>query len=518
MPPHPVNISQQQKQQYCNIYQDQFIPTKQHCLRVKQLLRALHPDHEHDSTSLIYMKGKTGETRDSTDVDLEFRQESNFFYLTGVDEPDFQLIFHLQNERVYLVAPTVPENEVLWKGPNFQPADLLVQYDVDEIIPEQNFSQLIYTLDPKRIYVLDEQQQIALSQSISTLPGSALMKIDTQSLLPALHESRLIKFPWEIELLRHAMHGSSQAHIMLIQQFQPGMTEAHLTALFRWSCACLGIFRQAYLPIVASGARNAILHYNSAKNQRQRVPVHDLHALVLVDAGGERACYSSDITRTFPAQGRFSEEAKTIYNIVLKMQKTILSRLRPGVFWADMEDLAIQILCKELVRIGILVGDNIDELIQRGLPTAFFYHGLGHSVGLDVHDVGGRKPYITTNTVNKAATVVNNCNHIEPNKKEEDELSAFLEDRPLEKNMVLTVEPGLYFNDTLLDIWTQFPGYQSYFNLNALAKYRKVGGVRIEDTIVITDSGYENLTSVPKEIDEIESLMKQNDSILAVDS
>ncbi|CEP10574.1 hypothetical protein [Parasitella parasitica] len=492
MTPHPINITP--KQLYFAHKQNYVLPTKQHCLRVKKVINMNGP-------LVIYIKGKDEETRDNTDVDLEFRQESNFFYLTGVDEPGYQVVFDLESERVYLITPSVPENDVFWKGPSHDTAELMELYNVDEIVQQEDLPRLFHTLAPKSTLVLDDQQAKHLK---SIMP---LLNVDTQLLTPAIHESRLIKFSWEIETIRQVMYASSQSHIALMQQFKSGMTEAHLAALFRWTCASHQIYSQAYLPIVASGPRAATLHYS---RNNQKIPTEP-HSLVLVDAGGEKSCYGSDITRTFPARGFFSEEAKTIYNIVLRMQKvsldiyfascifiveantyiveTVLSNLMPGVFWADMQTLAMEVLCDELIRIGILIGDQ-EELIQRGVPSAFYYHGLGHSLGLDVHDVGGkdRCPADQEDSDNPTAT-------------------EFLADRPLEENMVLTVEPGLYFNDAMLNIWTQFPGYQHYFDLGVVDKYRGVGGVRIEDTVVITKDGYENLTFAPKEIHEIEELM-----------
>jgi Xaa-Pro dipeptidase len=231
-----------------------------------------------------------------------------------VDEPGFHVVIDLGQERVYLIAPSIPDSDIFWKGPHQDVNELLERYNVDEIIYESDLPRLLHELDPDLILAMDQQQANDLVELVPTLNFSLL---DTELLLPAMNEARLIKFPWEIDMIRQAMYGSSQAHIALIQQFRPGMTEAHLAALFRWTCAQYEIYKQAYLPIVASGPRAATLHY--AKNN-QRIP-NEPHALVLVDAGGEKSCYGSDITRTFPVQGQFSEEARTIYNIVLKMQE-----------------------------------------------------------------------------------------------------------------------------------------------------------------------------------------------------
>ncbi|KAI8978381.1 peptidase M24, structural domain-containing protein [Pilobolus umbonatus] len=455
------------------------IPTKQHCLKVKRLMNI----PQKNKRSIIYMKGKGESTRDDTDIELEFRQESYFFYLTGVDEPGFQVIIHLQKEKVYLIAPTISNTDIAWKGPLYTDSELLEKYDVDEIILDEDMPRLLKAICPDTIYTLNKKQADHIRYMAN--PDQSICT-DSHLLTPAMNEARLIKFSWEIDIIRQVMHGSSMAHVAIMQQFQPGMTEAHLAALFRWSCALNNVHRQAYLPIVASGPRAATLHY--VKNNRN-IPTGP-HSLVLVDAGGENLCYGSDITRTFPVCGIFSEEAKTIYDIVLKTQETVLSRLKPGVYWSDMQQLAIEILCQELMNIGILVADDINILIELGVPFAFYYHGLGHTVGLDVHDVGGQE--------------------LLEDDDDDPTISHFLLHRPLEQNMVLTVEPGLYFNDTMLNIWTQYPGYQQFFDMKILSRYRGVGGVRIEDTVVITEQGYENMTKVPKHTHEIEALMDRD--------
>ncbi|KAF7726707.1 hypothetical protein EC973_008481 [Apophysomyces ossiformis] len=428
------------------------IPTKAHCLKVKQLLRPTPGKHE-----FIYHRGRTQEFRDDTDVELSFRQESYFFYLTGVNEPGFHVLIDLLKEQVYLVLPTVAIDKIPYKGSPETPAELLKKYDVDHIVSEEGLACILDAANPDLIHVLDTANISALLAA-----GISSKQLDNTLLRGAMNEARLIKFPWEIELIRYATHVSSHAHIALMKNTRPGLTEANLEARFRWVCADNGCPQQSYLPIVASGPRAATLHYT--KNDKS-LP-EDTHALVLIDAAAEKSCYGSDVTRTFPVSGKFSYEAKTIYEIVLKAQKTILSQLKPGVLWSDMHKSVVRILCQELVRIGILVGPE-EELLRLHIPAAFYFHGTGHSVGLDVHDVGG----------------------------------------PLEANMVVTVEPGLYFNDSVLDLWLKHPGCKKYFNTQVLEKYRPVGGVRIEDTVVITSDGIDNLTIVPKEVEVIEKMM-----------
>ncbi|KAI8393930.1 peptidase M24, structural domain-containing protein [Radiomyces spectabilis] len=460
MSPHPLA--------YC--FSPEKLPTKQHCLKVKKLLKL-----DITEKCIIYHRGAVESLRDGTDLELDFRQSSHFFYLTGVEEPGFHTVMDLCTNTVYLIPPTISDADSIWKGPGETPRELLQKYDVDEIVSESMLPNLLQDLNPQTVYILHKTDTTMLDRA----------RIDsnrwnTTALKLALDESRLKKFPWEIDLIREATRVSSEAHRVLMQHVRPGQSEQHLEALFRWTCAQSNLPKQAYLPIVASGSRAAIIHYS---RNNHPIPISE-HTLVLVDAGAEKRCYGSDITRTFPATGKFSPEARTIYDIVLSMQTIALSNLKPGVMWTDIQNLVQEVLCRELVRIGILIGDE-EEILCRNIPSAFSLHGLGHSLGLDVHDVGGR-----------AYTY---C--------EGEYVSQFLSNRPIEANMVLTVEPGLYFHPTIITAWTEHPDLQKYFNMEKLHRYSVVGGVRIEDTVVITEDGYENLTTAPKTIKDIESLM-----------
>ncbi|KAI9266907.1 peptidase M24, structural domain-containing protein [Phascolomyces articulosus] len=455
------------------------LPTKQHYLKVKKLL---NPSKNHQG--IIYHRGGDIKLRDDTDVELGFRNESNFVYLTGVEEAGFHVVIDLQTDLVYLIPPTVTDNEVLWSGAPDNAVTLLKKFDVDAIITEADLPNLLTNLNPDVIHCLDTTNTSALYEA-----GVDCERLNFTELKGAIHEARLTKFPWELDLIRYACHISSHAHISLMQHTKPRQKEWELEARFRWECARNGMQVQCYLPIIASGPRAATLHYT--KNN-QTIPSGP-HSLVLVDAGGERRCYGSDVTRTFPATGIFSPEARTIYNIVLRMQEAVLERLRPGVFWMDMHQLVVRILSHELVRIGILVNATPDELVELGVLRGFYFHGTGHSVGLDVHDVGGRGAGILfSNTSGNNGTTMS---------------GQYMLTKPLEKNMVITVEPGLYFNETSLANWTKVPFLRKYFNLELIEKYRPVGGVRIEDTVLITEDGIENLTIAPKTVKDIEAVM-----------
>ncbi|KAI8051418.1 peptidase M24, structural domain-containing protein [Gilbertella persicaria] len=454
------------------------INTRLHYFKIKKYLPVTN-------SGVIYHCGGISHTRDDTDVELDFRQESNFFYLSGVESSaGYHILISTESDAIYLVRPTISPTEQLWKGIPQTDQELLDTYDVDHIIQADQITQLLKDIDPTIIYTLNTTDTSAIPQPFKKQLNIAVLKA-------AIYEARLTKFPWEISLLRYAAHISSHAHIDLMttlgNKTKSDVYEAELEAKFRWVCSRNGLPRQCYIPIIASGPRAAVLHYT---DNNKRIPIDDPHALVLVDAGGEYRCYGSDVSRTFPASGKFSKEASTIYNIVLKAQNAILDCIKAGVFWKDMHQLVVRTLCQGLRQIGILVGEE-EELIRLNIYRAFYFHGTGHSVGLDCHDVGGKGIGILKTGGIKGGISLEHF------------------DRPLEENMVVTVEPGLYFNDVSIQLWTQNREYQSYFNMDKINQYRVVGGVRIEDTIVITRSGHDNLTIAPKQVSDIEAIMQQ---------
>jgi Xaa-Pro dipeptidase len=281
----------------------------------------------------------------------------------GVEKAGFHILILFEPSKIYLVPPTVPAADQLWKGTPDTHQQLLEKYDVDGIITEEELPSFIYAINPSTIYSL-------ITTNTSVIPHHFTNKVDKTVLQSAINEARLTKSEWEIDLLRRSAHVSSHAHISLMQHIMEVESEAELEARFRWMCARNGLNRQCYIPIIASGPRAAVLHYT---DNDKMIPKTQ-HSLVLVDAGGEGRCYGSDITRTFPATGKFSKEATTIYNIVLKAQKAVIKKLRPGIYWRDMHNLVVRTLTEELVRIGILIGD-VDTLIELEIYRTFYFHG-----------------------------------------------------------------------------------------------------------------------------------------------
>ncbi|KAJ3290306.1 hypothetical protein HK104_006866 [Borealophlyctis nickersoniae] len=428
------------------------------------------------TSGFAYLKGGSTEVRKWTDTDAAFRQESNFFYLTGARVPDLHLLLDLSNSTSHLFLPNYDPDHVLWCGPSPSPKDAVEMYGVDRASYIADLAGELKKNENGQIHVLSGTDVAVLGEGKIVEDGVFKQ---------AITEARVVKSEGELEIMRKAAKISGEAHVALMKAVRPGQgTEQELHALFEYECFRKGGRFQAYTPIVAAGKTGSILHY---VRNADAVPA-DPSQLLLVDAACEVDCYAADITRTYPVGGRFEGDWKTTYEIVLAMQKAVLGAIKAGVEWEDMHRLANNVMLDGLLKAGLVKG-SIPDLHAHHIPALFFPHGLGHSIGIDVHDVGGYPP--GTERINEPG------------------IKYLRMRRKLKEGMVVTVEPGCYFVDPILDKAVADPTISAFLNLDVLARFRRnVGGVRIEDDLVVLKDGIENLTGwVPKEIADIERVM-----------
>ncbi|KAL0094609.1 peptidase M24, structural domain-containing protein [Phycomyces blakesleeanus] len=428
-------------------------------------------NHLNSSEGVIYLKGQVMTERDDTDVEQAFRQESNFFYVTGVAEPGFHVIIDIASQHIQLIAPVVNADDVMWMGMPDSISALIEKYDVDTVIYEDQLDQRLQSSSV--VYTLPTTK-VTGNYNLANLEQVAALKV-------AFGEARAVKKDWEIEIIRQANKISSDAHVKLMESVEVGSNEAQLHALFLYESARRGAFFQAYYPIMGVGMNAATLHYN-----KNNAPLTNPSDLVLVDAGAELDCYASDITRVFPVGGKFTPEAAAIYNLVLDMQKACLAACKAGSAWEYIHQIAVEVACQGLLDLGILQGEK-QEVLDSDVVAAFYPHGIGHMLGLDVHDVAGYPTGVE--------------------RIDRPGYRYLRMRRNLAPGNVVTVEPGVYFCDFLIAPVLEDEKTSKYVNQEALNKYKSTGGVRIEDNIVITEDGYINLTTAPKEIEEIEALM-----------
>jgi aminopeptidase P (EC:3.4.11.9). Metallo peptidase. MEROPS family M24B len=398
------------------------------------------------------------------DVHYPFRQGSDFSYLTGFPEPDAWLVIaprRKEGEFVLFCRPRDPEREQ-WDGARLGVEGAVERFGADQAYPLTELDTLMPTLidGRQRLYypigteaALDAQVMGWVRQVRAKARTGAVAPETFVTLESVLHEQRLIKSPSEIAVMRRAARISACAHSDLMRLCRPGLNEARLEAEFQHRCALAGARHLAYPSIVAGGEHACVLHY-----VENNAPLRD-GDLVLIDAGCELDGYASDITRTFPVNGRFTPVQRTIYELVLRAQRAAIERARPGRRWNEPHEAAVKVLTRGLVELGILNGKTKD-LIKDEAYKPYYMHRTGHWLGMDVHDVGAYK-------------------------RDGDW-------RELQPGMVLTIELGLYLgqDETIPE------------------PYRGIG-VRIEDDVLITEQGHEILSeAAPKEPDAIETLMR----------
>jgi Xaa-Pro aminopeptidase len=433
------------------------IPKSEYARRRKALMAQMEPN----SIAIIPAAAVAIRNRD---VEHVYRQDSDFQYVSGFPEPEAVAVLipgREYGEYVLFCRERNPERE-LWDGLRAGQEGAIRDYgandafpisDIDDILPgliegrDRVYSAMGSNSEFDR-HLMEWINAIRSKAHLGAQPPNEFVALDH-----LLHDMRLYKSSAEIKVMREAAQISARAHVRAMQASRPGLHEFSLEAELDYEFRKGGAKMPAYGSIVASGRNGCILHY-----QENDAVLKD-GDLVLIDAGCEIDCYASDITRTFPVNGRFTPEQKAIYELVLKAQQAAFAAIGPGKHWNQAHEATVQVITAGLVELGLLQGD-VEQLIQDEAHKAFYMHRAGHWLGMDVHDVGDYK--------------------------------VGGEWRVLEVGMTLTVEPGIYISPD---------------DHNVAKKWRGIG-VRIEDDVVVTRQGCEILSSdVPKTVAEIEALM-----------
>jgi len=445
-------------------------PAKVHAKKVKEwILR-----NGGDECGTVYLEGQKSRLLEDNDEPAPFRQRRFFYYLSGCELSDSYLMYDIKSEKLTLFIPPIEPEDVMWSGLPLSVEEAKEKYDVDEVRTSDDVNSFLNSSSNSAlstVYAIPEQ----VSDHITFLSYKSK---EFSLLRPAIEQCRVCKTPYEIALIRKANAISTEGHINVMKAARTAKTERDLFAEFLQTCIKRGSMHQAYPSIVAGGENGATLHY--VKND---APIQGKD-LLLLDAGCEVECYASDITRTFPISGKFTAESESIYKIVLEMQKQCIAALKAGVLWDDVHELAHKIAIEGLLSLGIFRGDA-SAILKARTSVAFFPHGLGHYLGMDTHDTGGN-----------------------PNYKDTDSMFRYLRVRgTLPAGSVVTVEPGIYFCRFIIEPYLKDAKHKDFIDQSVLERYWSVGGVRIEDNILITEDGYENLTPTPKTLQEMMSLV-----------
>ncbi len=405
-----------------------------------------------DSIAILSSANKNFRTKD---VENPYRQHSDFLYMAGLTEPNLIcLIIKSNNDwKSILFRDNTSEHEKIWEGDRLDNEQISEKYDFSEIYNTKDCEDKIsnYIKNKKVIYV-----EKGLNILIDNLVLKELEKSekDIQKEVTPLNlitqKLRLIKSNYEIKMIRDAAKVSIEAHKAAMKKSKPGIYEYELDAEIKY------VFNKnnmhfAYMSIVGSGNNACTLHY--IKNDS----VLKNEDLVLIDAAAENNGYASDITRTFPVNGKFTKEQSQIYDIVLNAQEKAINFIKPGVTWDEVHKITVYEISKGLKKLNLLNG-TIEDIIKNEAYKNFFMHNTGHWLGLDVHDVGEYENIL------------------------------------FEPGMVITVEPGIYIN---------------LLNYNVSEKWRGIG-IRIEDDVLVTENGNEVITKdLAKKRNEIEGLCNQ---------
>ncbi|XP_035666459.1 xaa-Pro dipeptidase-like [Branchiostoma floridae] len=454
----------------------------------RRLCERLRRNDKVPDGSYVLLQGGESQNLYCSDKELIFRQESYFHWLFGVLEPGCYGAVEVATGKASLFIPKLPAEYAVWMGKIHPPEHFRDKYAFDDVYFTCDIAQVLADKKPAALLtLLGVNTDSGTTCREAAFDGISEFNVNNKLLHPEIMECRVIKSPMEIEVLRYTNRISSEAHKEVMKAIRPGMHEFELESLFQHYCYSNGGMRHvAYTCICASSNNAATLHYGHAGAPNDRL-IND-GEMCLFDMGGEYYCYTSDITCSFPANGKFTADQRMIYEAVLRSNRAVMAACRPGVSWPEMHRLSERVLLQELRDGGLLQGE-VDDMMKVHLGAVFMPHGLGHFMGCDVHDVGGFPEGVER--INEPG------------------IRSLRTTRALEEGMVLTIEPGCYFIPALLEPALQNPEQARFFNTEAIQRFQGTGGVRIEDDIAITADGCELLTCVPRTVEEIEALMAE---------
>ncbi|NOQ30872.1 MAG: M24 family metallopeptidase [Helicobacteraceae bacterium] len=408
------------------------------------------------SYGVAIITSSTYKTR-SNDTDYPYRADSNFWYLSGFEEDNSTLVFikTKKKSRVILFVQKRDKTQELWNGERLGVKRAKKKFDVDKTYSIDKLQNKLaeYLKDSHRLYLDLYSQNSRLLEIKKVAKKSKVNRLT--NIIPIVQKLRLIKSEHEITLIKRAIEITKKAHHSAMKKASSKLHEYQLQADIEHTFKSNGAYSDAYTSIVAGGNSANTLHYITNANK-----LCD-GELVLIDAGCEYKMYASDITRTFPVNGKFSSAQSELYELVLHTQEEVIKAIKPNVTKVILQDLSVKLLTKGMIALGILKGD-LEELIKKDKYKKYYPHGIGHWMGIDVHDPC---PY--------------------KDKKNRDIV--------FKEGMVLTIEPALYVekNDKKVPL-----------------KYRGIG-IRIEDNILVTKKGYENLSeSIVKSVEDVEQMCR----------
>ncbi|MCP5051149.1 MAG: aminopeptidase P family protein [bacterium] len=425
--------------------------------------------------------------RDNT---YHYRQDSTFLYFFGLDKPGFTGLIDLDEGKDYLFGEDFTIDDIIWTGPQPKVKDLAKSVGVENTGDSARLQAAVgnaVSLGRKVHFLPPYRGETSLQlEQLLGISASSLKSYASMELIKAVVALRSIKTDAEVSEIEKALDISNEMYTIVMQMAMSGTYEREIAAKMKAAVAHHG--SHLSFPMILS------IHGETLHNHYQPNQLADGRLLV-ADSGAESPeYYASDITRTFPVGGRFSPQQRDIYQVVLDAQLAAIHAMKPGAVNKDLHLLAAETIASGLKALGFMKG-NVDDAVKEGAHALFFPHGLGHMMGLDVHDMESfGEDYVG----------------YDDNIRRSDQFGlAYLRlGKSLETGFVLTVEPGIYFIPALIDKWKAENKFTDFIDYSKVEAFKNFGGIRIEDDLLITGDGYRILGKpIPKEIDEIEALM-----------
>ena len=416
-----------------------------------------------------------------------FRQDSNFLYFFGIDQPGVAAIIDVDNDEGIIFGDELSIDDIVWTGPQPTISEQANEVGVKQVQPFREIENYLQKADQSgnKIHYLPPYRslnQIRLSEWLNQ-SASEITNRTSQDFINSVIALRTYKSAEEIEEMAKAVNISRKLHLQAREMCRSGVMESRISAaLHKIVIGEGGQF--AYPPIITINGQTLHNHYYGNTLEKGQ--------MLLVDAGAEAPShYAGDITRTFPVEGKFTDRQREVYATVLKAENNAINNCKPGITYKEVHERAMMDLAEGLNGMGIMKGD-LAEAVALGAHAMFCPHGLGHMIGLDVHDMED----LGEDAVGYSHEVKRN---------DQFGTKSLRLGRKLEEGFVFTVEPGIYFIPELIDMWQAEKKFDEFIDYNTLALFRSIGGVRIEDNVFIADTGSQVIGEpIPKAIDEVE--------------
>lgn len=440
-------------------------------------------------SGLILFLGNDESPMNYTDNTYRFRQDSTFLYYFGIDEPNFAAIIDIDENKEMIFGNDFTIDEIIWMGPQKTVKQKASRCGVKQTYSMSELENILKNALSKgrKIHFIPQYRHSNMIklQILLGIDATRINDYASPELIKAVAEQRAVKSREEIEEIEKAISIAYEMQVSAMRFTKPGMIEKEIAGFIEGIAISMG--NGLSFPVIFS-KHGETLHNHYYGNKLKAGDI------VVNDSGAESFLhYASDITRTFPVSGKFSQIQKEIYEIVLLAQLTAIKSIKPGVSYKDIHLKASTVIAEGLKALGLMKGD-IKEAVKQGAHALFFPHGLGHLLGLDVHDLEnfGENNFGYDNKIKRSSQFG---------------LKSLRYAKALVPGIVITVEPGIYFIPQLIEKWEAEKKFEEFINYQRLNLYKNFGGIRIEDDILVTNNGSRILGKpIPKSIEEIEEV------------